>query len=175
MDLVAGELDALAAGEELHAGEVDGVDGGAVVGEQGGEGPAVDFGAVDDGDGLAEEAVAVGEDGVVDLQVFEDLDDGEGRAGEDGLFGVGRGVEEADVVVHVVEVLVAETFDVLGERDGFLDVLVVGGIAGEDGVVDEDAVYAVIVVGVHNGFFKKVFVYAAEVEVESAKGWSAFL
>ena len=72
--------------------------------------------------------------------MLEDLDDGEGRAGEDGLLEVGGRVEEADVVVHVVEVLVAEALDVFGEGDGFLDVLVVGGVAGEYGVVDDDAV-----------------------------------
>jgi hypothetical protein len=45
----------------------------------------------------------------------------------------------------------------------------VGGVAGEDGVVDQDAVDAVVVVGGHDGFFKEVFVDAAEVEGESAE------
>lgn len=106
--------DALAAGEELDAGDVDAVDGGAVVGEQGGQRAAIDFAAVDHGDGLAEKAVAVGEDGVVDLQVLQGLNDGEGSAGEDGLLAVGGCVQEALVVVHVEQVGVAETLDVLG-------------------------------------------------------------
>lgn len=67
VDLVARRTDAAAAGEELHAIDVDAVDGGAVVGQQRGQRPAVDLAAVDDGDGLAEEAVAVRQDGVVDL------------------------------------------------------------------------------------------------------------
>ena len=66
-DLVTGLTDAAAAGEELDTGDVNTVDGGAVVGEQGRKGTAVDLTAVDDGDGLAEEAVAVGQDRVVDL------------------------------------------------------------------------------------------------------------
>lgn len=167
-DLVAGLLDALAAGEELDAGDVDRVDGGAVVGEQRGEGSAVDLGAVDDGDGLAEEAVAGGEDGVVDLQVLEDLDDGEGRAGQDGLAQVGGRVEEADVVVHIVDVLVAEALDVLGQRDGLLDVLVVSGVAGEDGVVDDDAVDLVVLVGLLNLLLELLLVDATQVKIEAA-------
>ena len=159
--------DAAAAGEDLDAGDVDAVDGGAVVGEEGGERPAVDLAAVDDGYGLAEEAVAVGEDGVVDLEVLEGLDDGQGGAGEDGFLLVGGGVEEADVVVHVEEVGVAEAFDVLGEGDGLLDVAVLLVVAGPDGVVDYDAVYGVVLVGGDDGFFEDFLVDFAEVEGEA--------
>lgn len=168
-DLVARLLDTLATGEELNAGDVDGVDGGAVVGEQRGQRAAVDLGTVDDGDGLAEEAVARGEDGVVDLQVLEDLDDGEGRAGQDGLAQVLGRVEEADVVVHVVDVLVAEALDVLGQGDGLLDVLVVRGVAGEDGVVDDDAVDLVILVGLLDLLLELLHVDATQIKVEAAE------
>ena len=67
----------------LHARDVDAVDAGAVVGEEGCQGSADDFATVDDEDVVAEEPVAVGEDRVVDVEVLEGFDDGEGRAGED--------------------------------------------------------------------------------------------
>lgn len=162
--------DTLAAGEDLDAGDVDRVDGGAVVGEQSGERAAVHLATVDDGDGLAEEAVAVGEDGVVDLEVLEGLDDGERRAGEDRLLEVGGRVEEADVVVHVEEVGVAETLDVLGESDGLLDVLVLAVVADPDGVVDENAVDAVVVVGGDDALLEVFLVDLAEIEVEATGG-----
>lgn len=112
-DLVAWLLDSLATREELDVVDVYGVDGGTVVGEEGGQGSAVDLGPVDNGDGLSVEPVAVREDGVVDLEMLENLDHSQRRAGEDGLLQVLGGVKESDVVVHVVEVLVAEAFDVL--------------------------------------------------------------
>jgi hypothetical protein len=169
-DLVARLLEAGAAREELDARDVDAVDGGAVVGEQGGERAAVDLGAVDDGDGLAEEAVAVREDGVVDLQVLEGLDDGERGAGEDRLFAVGGRVEEARVVVHVEEVRVAEALDVLGEGDRLLDVAVLLLVVGPDGVVDDDAVDGVVVVGGYDGLLEVFLVDPVEVKGEAAGG-----
>ena len=167
MHLVAQLADALAAGEHLDTGDVDGINGGAVVGEQGGERAAVDLAAVDDGDGLAEQAVAVGQNGVVDLQVLEGLDDGERGAGQDGLLEIGRRVEEADVVVHVEEVGVAETLDVLGESDCLLDVLVLAVVADPDGVVDENAVDLVVVVGGDDALLKVFLIDLAEIEVEA--------
>ena len=164
---MAGRADAAAAGEDLDAGDVDGVDGGAVVGEQGREGAAVDLAPVDHGDGLAEEAVAVGQDRVVDLQVLEGLDDGERGAGEDGLLEVVGRVEEADVVVHVEEVGVAEAFDVLCERDGLLDVLVLLVVARPDRVVDEDAVDGRVLVGRDDLLLEHLLADLAEVKVEA--------
>lgn len=99
--------------EELDVVDVDGVDCGTVVGEEGGEGTANDFGAVNDCDGAAMEAVSVGEDAVIDAEVFEDFDDGEGGTGEDALEGVVRGVKEADVLIHVENVAMREPLDVL--------------------------------------------------------------
>lgn len=60
-------LDALATSEELDAGDVYRVDCGAIVGKQSSERTSVDFGTVDDSNGLSEQAVTRGEDGVVDL------------------------------------------------------------------------------------------------------------
>lgn len=166
-DLVAGLADAAAAGEELDAADVDAVDGSTVVGEQGGQGPAVDLAAVDDGDGLAEEAVAVGEDGVVDLQVLERLDDGERGAGQDGFLEVSGRVEEAHVVIHVKEVGVAEALDILGQGDRLLDVSVLLLVAGPDGVVYDDAVDAIVLVGGYDGLLEVLLVYLAEIKVEA--------
>jgi len=69
-DEVAGLLDTLSSGEDLDAGDIHGVDGGSVVGEQSSKRSAVDLRSVDNGDGLAEESVARSQDGVVDLQVL---------------------------------------------------------------------------------------------------------
>lgn len=168
MDLVPRGFDPTPSGEQLHARQIDAVHRRTVIGEQRRQGPAVDLGAVDDGDGLSEEAVPRREDGVVDLEVLEDLDDGEGGAGKDGLLEVAGGVEEADVVVHVVEVLVGEALDILGEGDGLLDVLVVGRIVREDGVVDDDAVYGVVFVGGCDGFLEFLLIDLAQVEGEAA-------
>lgn len=122
--LVLRLADALASRELLHAAHVDAVDVRAVVGEEGRERSADDFAAVHDADRVPEEPVAVGQDRVVDAQVLEDFDDRERRAGEDGLALRGCGVEEADVLVHVEDVLVGEAFDVFGEGDELLQVLI---------------------------------------------------
>lgn len=78
--------------ESLHARHVDRVDLGAVVGQQGSQGSADNLGAVDDGDPAAVQPLAILENGVVDLQVLEDLDNGQRGAGQDGLLVVGGGV-----------------------------------------------------------------------------------
>ena len=76
-------------------------------------------------------------------------------------------------MVHVVEVLVAEALDVLLQRDGLLDVLVVRRVAGEDGVVDDHAVDLVVLVGLHDLLLEIFLVDPAEVEIESTCGESA--
>jgi len=110
---VTGGADAAAASEELDASNVHAVDRRAVVCEKGGEGTAVDFGAVDYRDCFSVEAVSVRQDRVIDLEVLEGFDDGERGAWQNGFLEVGGGVEESDVVIHVEEVGVAEPFDVL--------------------------------------------------------------
>lgn len=106
--------------------------------------------------------------------MFEDLDDRQGRTGQDGfhctfrrnvlVFRViarlarqglgqvrsrdgteGEGVDETDVVVEVEEELVVETLDVFLGRDDGLEVLVLS--ATVDGVVDHHAVHIRIFVG----------------------------
>jgi hypothetical protein len=57
-----------------------------------------------------------------------------------------RGVEKANIVIHVVQVLVAETLDILVERHRLLYVFVVGWVPGEDGIVDDDAIDLFVVI-----------------------------
>ena len=115
--------EAVASLVELDVVDVCGVDGGAVVGEEGGEGSADDLGAVDDGDGFPIEPVAVVQDLVVCADVLEDLDDGQGRAGQNRLHCLGL-VQETHVVVHVGDVLEVEALDVLVDGHALLEVLV---------------------------------------------------
>jgi hypothetical protein len=63
---------------------------------------------------------------------------------------------------------VAEALDVLGHGDGFLDVLVVGGVVGEDGIVDDGAVDGGVLVCADDFVFEEFFVDGAEVELEAA-------
>lgn len=98
-----------------------------------------------------------------------------------------RGVEEADVLVHVEEVLVGEAFDVFVHGCDLLEVLVLwvvlvplrgrGEGVGEmylavtkDGEVDDDAVDSVIGVCSENVFFEFVFGHFAELELEATGG-----
>lgn len=61
-------------------------------------------------------------------------------------------IEEADVLVHVVDEFGRKALDVLVHVDDILDGAVAGGV--EDGVVDQDAVDAVVGVCVADGFFE---------------------
>jgi len=63
---------------------------------------------------------------------------------------------------------VAEALDVLGHGDGFLDVLVVGGVVGEDGIVDDGTVDGGVLVCADDFVFEEFFVDGAEVELEAA-------
>lgn len=168
LDLVAGLLDALSSGEDLDTSDVDGVDGGAIVGEEGSKRSAVDLGSVDDSDSLSEKSVPGSQDGVVDLQILKDLDNSERSARKDGLLAVLRRVNEANVVVHVMDVLVSKTLNVLSKVNRLLDVLVVRRVVGEDGVVDNHAVDIVVFIGLHDLLLEKLLVHSSEVKVESA-------
>jgi hypothetical protein len=167
-NLVAGLLDTLSSGEDLDTSDIYGVDGGTIVSEEGSERSAVDLGSVDDSDGLAEESVAGCQDGVVDLQILEDLDNSERSTRKDGLLAVLGRVNEANVVVHVVDVLMPKTLDVLAEINRLLDVLVMGGVVGEDGVVYDHAINILVLVGLHDLLLEDLLVHCSEVKVEAA-------
>lgn len=94
---------------------------------------------------MPEQPVPVGKNRVVDVQVLEDLDVGQRRAGQDALLELGLRVQEADVLVHVEDVAVAEAFDVFVHIDDLLQVLVLAVV--EDGVVDYYAVDVGVGVG----------------------------
>mmetsp|Transcript_13608 Transcript_13608/g.47462 ORF Transcript_13608/g.47462 Transcript_13608/m.47462 type:complete len:272 (+) Transcript_13608:490-1305(+) len=132
--------------------DVDGVHRRAVVGQHGAKRPAHDLAAVHDGDDDARERVRRADELLfVHAHVLQALDHGERRARQNGL---GRAplVEVADVGVEVCAVLVAEALDVLFRRDAVAELVVHAPAeerrpGAEDGVVDEDAVDAVVDVG----------------------------
>lgn len=94
---------------------------------------------------MPEQPVSIRQNCVVDVQVLEDLNVREGRAREDAFLSLGLGVEEPDVLVHVEDVAVAKTLDILLYVDDLLQVLVLPVV--EDRVVDDDAVDLRIGVG----------------------------
>lgn len=152
---------------------VDRVDLGTVVGQKRGKRAANNFGAVDDGDSLAVEAVAVGKVPIVDADGLETLDHGQRCAGQDGFShtrrnllaiegltgrtllgelacGTGSVAElgrrnPSHVVVHVPAVAEVKTLNILAWVDNLLEVGVL--TTKEDGVVDHDTVHLVIRVG----------------------------
>ena len=95
--------------------------------------------------------VAVRQNSVVDPEVFEDLDHGERRARKDALFGTG-GIEEADVLVHVEDVLMRQALNILISGDNLLQILVLS--VAKDGVVDHDTIDLVVVVGIDQSVFE---------------------
>lgn len=167
LNLMPVVLDPLAARVQLHAGDIHRVHVRAVVGQERRERAADDLGAVDEGDGLSIQPVALREDGVVDVQVLEDLEDGKRRAGQDRLLQIGRRVEVAHVVVHVGQVPEAEALDVLLQRDRLLDVVVLGDVLGPYWVVDEDPVYLAVFVGQADLLLQGLFIDSSQVEGEA--------
>jgi hypothetical protein len=87
---------------------------------------------------VAVETVPIGQNRVVDVQVFQDFDDSKWGAGEKALLALGFRVEEANVLVHVEDVTVAKALYILGNVDNLLEILVLSVV--EDGVVYDDAV-----------------------------------
>lgn len=147
-------LQALATSELLHTGNIDTVHTSAVIGQQRGQRAANDLRAVYDADSVTMQAVAIGQDGVVDVEVLEDLDVGQRSAGQDALLALGFRVQEADVLVHIENVAVTETLNILADIDDLLQVLVLPVV--EDRVVDNNAVDVRVVVGGDDGLFDVV-------------------
>jgi len=108
--------------------------------------------------------IPIWQDRIINPQVLEDFDDGQRRAGQNALLCV-VGVEEADVLVHIENVAVREAFDVFGNVDDLLEVLVLPVV--EDGVVHYDAVDGGVSVGGYEGVFEVVAGGFAEGEVEA--------
>lgn len=158
-------LQSLTTSELLHASDINTVNASAIVGKQGSKRPSNDLRPVHHANGVAEETVSVRQNGVVDVEVLEDLDVGQRGAGQDGLLALGFAVQEPNVLVHVEDVAVAETLDVLGHINYLLQVLVLAVV--EDRVVDDDSVDVAVGVGGENGFFDVVAGHFAHAVLES--------
>jgi len=70
----------LPTGELLDSGHVDAVHACAIVGEKSSQWTTHDFASVDNAHRPSEQPIAVRENRVVDVQIFEDFDHGERRA-----------------------------------------------------------------------------------------------
>jgi hypothetical protein len=95
----------LASAESLHTSYIDRVDFSAVVCQQSSQGSSNNLTPVDNSNSPSPKSLSVVQDGVVNVQVLEDFDHGQRSAWQDGLLGVVRRIEEADVLVHVVDEL----------------------------------------------------------------------
>ncbi len=93
------------------------------------------------------------------MQILQDLDHRERRARQDTLHQL-RVVQEADVLIHVEDILVRETFDVFTQSDDVLQVLVLS--VAVDGVVDYYPVVERIVVRGHDALFHGVLFIVVE-------------
>lgn len=158
-------LDPLTPRKLLHTRNINTINARTVISQQRRKRPANDLRAIDHANRMSEQPVPIRQDRVVDVQVFEDLDVGEGRAGEDALLSLSLGVEEPDVLVHVEDVAVTEALDVLLNVDDLLQVLVLSVV--EDRVVDDDAVDLGVGVGGKDRFFDLVARRFAEAIAEA--------
>jgi hypothetical protein len=95
----------LASAESLHASHIDRVDFSAIVCQQSSQGSSDNLASIDDCNSSSPESLSIVQDGIVDIEVFEDLDHGQRSAGQNRLLGVMGRIEEANVLVHVVDEL----------------------------------------------------------------------
>lgn len=100
--------------------------------------------------------------------MLQNFHDRQWSAWKNGFLLVKRCVQKADVLIHVEDVFVRESFDVFFESYELLDVLILTGGAWEDGVVDYDAVYGRVGVGSEDCFFNLFFGDETEVEEKTA-------
>ena len=63
-------------------------------------------------------------------------------------------VQEADILVHIEDVAVAQTLDIFGNIHNLLQVLVVAIV--ENGVIDDNTIHVVVAVRGQDGFFDVV-------------------
>lgn len=151
----------------LHTSNVNRVNAGTIVSQQRRKRAANDLGAVHDANSMAMQAVSVRQNGVVDVEVLEDLDVGQGSARQNGLLALGLTVQESDVLVHVEDVAVAQAFHVFGHVHNLLQVLVLTGV--EDGVVDNDAVDSIVGVRIENRLLDVVAGHLTQGVLESTE------
>lgn len=172
MDCVTRRLDSLAAGKDIHAIKINGVDLGAIICKEGCEWPTDYLGAVDNGDGFAKEPISIRKDRVVNLKIFKDLNYREWRAGENRLQGVLL-VKEADVLVHVEKIFVAEAFHVLLCADKVLDVSILTRCSRENWVVNNDTMDRLVGISIDYFLFDIFLLDSLEAELEATGEESA--
>lgn len=159
-------LQTLATSELLDTGDINTVHTSTVIGQQRGQWTANNLRAIHHTDSVTEQTVTIGKDSVVDVEVLENLDVGQRGTRQDALLALGLRVQEADVLVHVEDVTVAKTLDILADIDDLLQVLVVTVV--EDGVIDDNAVDVGVAVGGDDGLFDVVLGNLAEGILEAA-------
>lgn len=173
MYFVTRGLDTLPTSEDIHAIEINGVDFGTIIGEESCKWPTDDFRAVDNGDGFAKQTVSIREDGVIDLEIFQNLDYGEWGARENRLLGFLL-IEEPNVLVHVEKVVVAESFDIFCGIDKVLDIAVLSRGSRENGVVNNDAVDGLVGIGINDFLLNIFFLDSPEGEIKATGEKLAF-
>lgn len=99
------------------------------------------------------------------MKILEDFDYSEWCTGEDRL-SLLLFIEEAYVLVHVENVLVCKTFDILGKGDTFLKILVLPVVV--DRVVYNDAVDIVVRIGGYDGLFDLILSNSRQGILEAA-------
>jgi hypothetical protein len=144
-------LQSNATGKLLHTGDINTVDAGAIIRQKRSKWPPHHLRPVDDADSVPEQPVSIGQNGVVDVEVLQNLDVGQRGAGQDALLTLGLRVQEPDVLIHVEDVAVAQTLDVLADVHDLLQVLVLSVV--EDRVVDDNAIDVGVGVGGDEGIF----------------------
>lgn len=100
------------------------------------------------------------------MNVLEDFDNRKGGTGEKRFLEVVGRIKEADVLVHVEDVAMRKTFNIFVHSDDLLEVLVLA--IAKDGVVDDDTVDGIILIGGENLVFEIVSVGLAKLKLESA-------
>lgn len=159
-------LQPLATSKFLHASDINTVNASAIIGQQRSQRTTNNLRPVHNANSVTEQTIASGKNSVVDVEVLEDLNGGQRGARQDALLALGLGVQVADVLVHVEDVAVAQTLDILGDINNLLQVLILAVV--EDWVVDDDAVDFVVGVGGEDGAFNIVAGNFAEGVLEAA-------
>lgn len=75
-------------------------------------------------------------------------------------------------MVHVLQVRVAHTFDILAEGDGLTNVLVLVSIVRENGIIDHHAVDFIVLVGLDDLLLQILLIDCAKIKLEPANDLS---
>ncbi len=113
---------------------------------------------------MSEQSVPVRQDGVVNPQIFQNLDNRQRRAGQNTFLQPGL-VEEPNVLVHVEDIPVTEPLDILADVRDLLQILILTVV--EDWVIHYDAINGVVLIGSENMLFKIFAVDFTQLEIEA--------